>query len=119
MDILDQEATEDESLLSRQPHLAQSRQPSHIANQSLIGMANQYESTIKMASASDATVRTKWAEWKSRIEILAGGEVPPFLIKFETKLNKTGLPKRSYPLYNLFLNLLFPPTIRPTPPILP
>ena len=79
MDILDQEATEDELLLSRQPHLAQSRQPSHIANQSLISMANQYESTIKMASASDATVRTKWAEWKSRIEILAGGEVSHIL----------------------------------------
>jgi len=79
MDILDQEATEDESLLSRQPHLAQSRQPSHIANQSLISMANQYESTIKMASASDATVRTKWAEWKSRREILAGGEVSHIL----------------------------------------
>jgi programmed cell death 6-interacting protein len=41
-------------------------------------MSTQYESTIKMASASDATVRTKWTEWKSRIEILAGGEVSPF-----------------------------------------
>lgn len=78
MDILDQEATEDESLLSRQPHLAQSRQPSHIANQSLIGMSTQYDSTIKMAAASDGTVRTKWNEWKPHIEILAGGEVPPF-----------------------------------------
>jgi len=59
MDILDQEAT-------------------HIANQSLIGMSTQYDSTIKMAAASDGTVRTKWNEWKPHIEILAGGEVPPF-----------------------------------------
>jgi programmed cell death 6-interacting protein len=77
MDILDQEATEDESLLSRQPHLAQTRQPSHHANQSLIAMSNQYESTIKQAGSSDGTVRLKWNEWKGRIEILAGGEVCP------------------------------------------
>lgn len=77
MDILDQEATENESLLARQPHLAQSRQPSHIANQSLISMSTQYESTIKQASASDGTVRNKWHEWRGRIELLANGEVGP------------------------------------------
>lgn len=77
MDILDQEATENESLLARQPHLSLSRQPSHLANQSLVSMSNQYESTIKQASASDGTVRNKWQEWRGRIGILASGEVSP------------------------------------------
>ncbi|ORY32117.1 BRO1-like domain-domain-containing protein [Naematelia encephala] len=74
MDILDQEATEDENLLARQPHLAQTRQPSHIANQHLIQMAGQYDATIKQASSSDGTVRAKWEEWQPLIEVLAGGE---------------------------------------------
>jgi len=77
MDILDQEATENESLLSRQPHLAQSRQPSHVANQALVNMSNQYESTIKQASASDGTVRNKWQEWRGLIQVLSNGEVSP------------------------------------------
>lgn len=74
MDILDQEATETENLLARQPHLAQSRPPSHVANQQLIHAAAQYENTIKQAAASDAIVRAKWDEWASRIQILADGQ---------------------------------------------
>lgn len=75
MDILDQEATENETLISRQPHLANNRQPSHIANQQLIATAGQYDATMKQASSSDATVRAKWEEWAFLIEILEGGEV--------------------------------------------
>lgn len=75
MDILDQEASENETLVARQPHLAQSRPPSHVANAHLIATANQYEATIKQAEGSDETVRQKWEEWGSLIEILAGGEV--------------------------------------------
>jgi programmed cell death 6-interacting protein len=75
MDILDEEATENENLLAREPHLAQSRQPSHSANQHLIAMAGQYDSTIKQASSSDGTVQAKWDDWSHLIEILAGGEV--------------------------------------------
>jgi programmed cell death 6-interacting protein len=82
MDILDQEATENESLLSRQPHLSQSRQPSHIANQALVGMSTQYESTIKQASASDGTVRNKWDEWRGLISLLADGEVSLVVPKY-------------------------------------
>ncbi|RSH85698.1 pH-response regulator protein palA/rim20 [Saitozyma podzolica] len=74
MDILDEEATENENLLAREPHLAQSRQPSHVANQHLIATAGQYDSTIKQASSSDGTVRAKWDEWSHLIDILAGGE---------------------------------------------
>ncbi|GMK55878.1 hypothetical protein CspeluHIS016_0209340 [Cutaneotrichosporon spelunceum] len=74
MDILDQEATENEQLLERQPHLAESRQPSHVANAHLIGMAGQYDATLKQAASSDTTVRAKWEEWRHMIEILSGGE---------------------------------------------
>ncbi|KAK4690084.1 hypothetical protein P7C73_g49, partial [Tremellales sp. Uapishka_1] len=74
MDILDQEATENETLLARQPHLAPSRPASHIANHHLITTAGQYNSTIKQAAQSDETVRTKWEDWRQLIEILEGGE---------------------------------------------
>lgn len=75
MDILDQEAHENEMLLSRQPHLAQSRSSSHVANNHLITAAGQYDATIKQAASSDATVKKKWDEWAHMIQILAGGEV--------------------------------------------
>ncbi len=75
MSVLDQEAHENEALLSRQPYLAQSRPPSHVANHHLITAADQYDATIKQAASSDATVKTKWHEWSRMIEILAGGEV--------------------------------------------
>lgn len=74
MDILDDEATESEQLVERQPHLAHSRAPSHVANANLIQMAQQYETTIKQASQSDATVRQKWQEWQERIRTLEDGE---------------------------------------------
>ncbi|BEI84836.1 hypothetical protein CcaverHIS002_0502370 [Cutaneotrichosporon cavernicola] len=74
MDILDQEATENEQLLERQPHLAETRQPSHVANTHLIGMAGQYDATLKQAASSDGTVRAKWEEWRHMIEILSDGE---------------------------------------------
>jgi len=75
MDVLDQEAHEDEALLARQPQLSQSRAPSHIANQQMTASASQYDATIQQARASDATVRKKWDDWESVIGILAGGEV--------------------------------------------
>lgn len=75
MDILDTEAHENEQLLQQQPHLVQTRQPSHIANQHLIGMAQQYDGTIKQAAQSDGTVKEKWDQWRPLIDILAGGEV--------------------------------------------
>lgn len=87
MDILDQEATENEILVSRQPHLATSRQPSHVANQQLIATAGQYEATLEQASSSDATVRAKWEEWASLIAILEGGEVSILLESDESLYN--------------------------------
>jgi programmed cell death 6-interacting protein len=75
MDILDQEAHENETLLSRQPQLSHTRSPSHVANNHLIAAAAQYEATIKQAASSDATVKKKWDEWSHLIDVLAGGEV--------------------------------------------
>lgn len=75
MDILDQEAHETEQLIESQPHLSETRPPSHIANASLIQMAGQYDGTLKQAAQSDTTVRAKWEEWRNMIEILSGGEV--------------------------------------------
>jgi programmed cell death 6-interacting protein len=86
MDILDQEASENESLLTRQPHLASSRQPSHIANQHLINTAGQYDATIKQASTSDGTVRSKWEEWSHLVDVLAGGEVRDYEAQARSQL---------------------------------
>lgn len=71
MDILDDEATENDTLLERRPDMANTRPPSHIANAGIIQSAQQYEQTMKAAGDSDATVRRKWEEWESRISILA------------------------------------------------
>ena len=62
-------------MIARQPHLTQSRPPSHIANAHLIATSNQYDATIKQAVGSDGLVKQKWDEWRQLIEILAGGEV--------------------------------------------
>ena len=75
MDVLDQEAPESEDMLARDPRHAEPRQPSHIANQPLTSLAQQYDTTIRQAASSDATVRQKWDQWASHISILAGGEV--------------------------------------------
>ena len=74
LDILDEEATENEQLVERQPQLAHMRHPSHLANAHLVQTAQQYEATLKQAAQSDATVRLKWEEWQDRIEALEGGQ---------------------------------------------
>ncbi|EJT53233.1 hypothetical protein A1Q1_07157 [Trichosporon asahii var. asahii CBS 2479] len=53
--ILSEEAHETEQLVERQPHVAETRPPSHVANASLIQMAGQYDGTLKQAAQSDAT----------------------------------------------------------------
>lgn len=75
LDILDDEATENETLMAREPQLQHTREPSNVANQHLISMAGQYEATIKQAAQSDKTVRAKWDEWSHLIAVLEGGEV--------------------------------------------
>ena len=97
MDILDQEAHENEKLLSRQPNLSQSRPPSHVANNHLITAATQYDATIKQAASSDMTVKSKWNQWAHLIGILADGKVKYFEIEpwYKQHTDIARMPSRS------------------------
>ncbi|KAI0331883.1 BRO1-domain-containing protein [Cubamyces sp. BRFM 1775] len=65
MDILDQEADEDEIL--REGDHAIERLPSLEANKDLIAKEKQYRTVLEQARESDAHVRTKWEEWEDSI----------------------------------------------------
>ena len=73
MDILDQEADEDEVL--REGHHAIERPPSLEANKDLIAKEKQYRAVLEQARESDAHVRTKWEEWEDSIVQLTWSEV--------------------------------------------
>ena len=77
MDILDQEASEDEGLrktyASRQQFLE--RAPSYKANIELSGREVRYRQMLEQAAASDETIRTKWSEWEEAITRLTWDEV--------------------------------------------
>lgn len=72
MDILDNEASEDESA-RRRSNL--NRAPSHEANLELIEKEKRYRSILQQAAASDETVRQKWDEWEDNIVELTQDEV--------------------------------------------
>ncbi|KAG6840601.1 hypothetical protein C0991_005642 [Blastosporella zonata] len=65
MDILDNEASEDEAARKYNDNL--NRLPSHEANVALIGKEKRYRSILAQAAASDETVRQKWDEWEQSI----------------------------------------------------
>ncbi|GBE87997.1 pH-response regulator protein palA/RIM20 [Sparassis crispa] len=64
MDILDQEAEEDESF--RTEHAVE-RLPSHEANVELTSKEERYRKILQQAADSDDLVRRKWAEWEKSI----------------------------------------------------
>ncbi|TFK40326.1 BRO1-like domain-containing protein [Crucibulum laeve] len=64
LDILDNEASEDEAARKDSPL---NRLPSHEANAELTGKATRYRSILEQAAASDETVRQKWDEWEENI----------------------------------------------------
>ncbi|KAF9820903.1 hypothetical protein IEO21_01130 [Rhodonia placenta] len=64
MDILDQEAEEDETF--RVEHSAD-RTPSQDTNTELIAKAQRYRNILEQASESDDLVRQKWDEWEKNI----------------------------------------------------
>ncbi len=64
MDILDQEAEEDETFQGRTAGL---RPPSQEANQSLLAKEDRYREILEKAADSDEVVRNKWDEWESNI----------------------------------------------------
>lgn len=73
MDILDQEADEDE--LFRENQAASERLPSHEANKDLIEREQRYRAVIQQAKDSDELVRHKWEEWEDNITQLTWSEV--------------------------------------------
>lgn len=72
MDILDQEAEEDEQFRSQH---ATHRVASHEANQELISKAERYRGVLEHANESDEIVRTKWDEWETNVTELTWDEV--------------------------------------------
>ncbi|KAJ7284953.1 BRO1-like domain-containing protein [Mycena rebaudengoi] len=71
MDILDNEATEDEAI-QKDPSF--NRPPSHEANSDLIEKERRYRDILLRAAASDETVRQKWDEWEGNIVQLTADE---------------------------------------------
>ena len=72
LDLLDQEASEDEHLRLSQPTR---RLPSHQANEKLISKAERYRKILNEAAESDAVVRQRWDEWEKCIVQLTWDEV--------------------------------------------
>lgn len=74
MDILDNEASEDEAARKDTPL---NRLPSHEANVELIEKERRYRNILSQAAASDEVVRQKWDDWENNIVELTWTEVSP------------------------------------------
>lgn len=75
LDLLDQEAEEDETLRAKYSAGHWRRPLSHEVNGPLIAQIDLYRKTLQAAGESDAIVRQKWDQWEEKIEILGGDEV--------------------------------------------
>ena len=72
LDILDQEASEDEQIRRSTPN---QRLPSHQANEQLTSKAERYGNILNQAAESDAVIRQRWEEWEKCIVQLTWDEV--------------------------------------------
>lgn len=72
MDVLDNEASEDEAARKEVP---MKRLPSHEANRELVQKQERYRSILVEAAGSDEVVRQKWRQWENPISQLALDEV--------------------------------------------
>ena len=72
MDILDNEASEDEATRKK---ASLDRLPSHEANTKLVEKQKRYRDLLTHASESDELVRQKWDEWEPNIDMLTWSEV--------------------------------------------
>ena len=72
LDILDQEADNDESLQEDAPGR---REPSAEANKELVAKATRYRQILDEAAQSDEVVRGKWDDWEQNITELTWSEV--------------------------------------------
>ena len=86
MDILDNEASEDEAIRKELPL---DRMKSHEANGELIEKAERYRSILTQAAASDEIVRQKWDEWGESIAELTLDEVYWDNLKVKPTLTST------------------------------
>jgi len=78
MDILDQEASEDEGLRSnfeRRHGKPSPRPPSYEVNVELTAKDKRYRQVLDEAARSDELVRDKWIQWEGSIERLTWDEV--------------------------------------------
>ena len=73
MEILDQEAEEDEEF--RETHPVSERLESHQANTDFVGKEQRYRKVLQQARDSDELVRQKWEEWEENINQLTWCEV--------------------------------------------
>jgi programmed cell death 6-interacting protein len=72
LDILDQEAEDDEVL---QSEAQGSRIPSYEANKDLIMKAERYRHVLEEAAEKDEFVRDQWENWEENISQLTWSEV--------------------------------------------
>lgn len=75
MDVLDNEASEDEAARKNGPL---DRSPSHEANAKLVEKQRRYRDLLTKAGESDEHVRQKWEEWEPNIVALTWSEVRCF-----------------------------------------
>lgn len=73
MDILDQEASEDEG--ARKSGRSLDRLPSHEANAGLTAAEARYRQMLEHSGESDVVIRGKWEEWEESITRLMWDEV--------------------------------------------
>lgn len=78
MDILDNEASEDEAV---RKSTKLDRLSSHEANVGFVEKERRYRSILAQAYSSDETVRQKWDEWEANIIELTWSEVSHSFIK--------------------------------------
>ncbi|KIK63137.1 hypothetical protein GYMLUDRAFT_242199 [Collybiopsis luxurians FD-317 M1] len=71
MDILDHEASEDESA---RESMSLDRPPSHEANAHLAEKERRYRAILNQAASSDETIRVKWDQWERNITELTWDE---------------------------------------------
>ncbi len=79
MDVLDNEASEDEAARKNGPL---DRLPSHEANAKLVEKQKRYRDLLTTASESDEHVRQKWEEWEPNIVALTWSEARCFCFTF-------------------------------------
>ncbi|CAE6500532.1 unnamed protein product [Rhizoctonia solani] len=79
-DILDNEASEDETFFAQLPEggaqiaTQAGYFASHTANKDLTAKANSYRQILDNAASSDATIRNKWEEWEENVTVLCSDQ---------------------------------------------